>query len=245
MGLAPNKFVAKLASDLDKPDGLTVMALENLEQTLAPLSIERMWGVGPATAKRLHDLGVATFGDLARFPASVLSGHLGMHATRMQSLARGDDHRTVQPDSRARTISQERTFGHDLQRPEQGRAVLVAQVEQVARRVRRHGYRVGAGTIKLRFGDFRTITRSVALREPTDRTDRLVDAATDSYDAWVGEAFAPLRLIGFGASRLMRGEGQLPLFGQTEHDRRRRLDSVTDTIEAKYGRGAIHRATTD
>ncbi|MHC4140834.1 MAG: DNA polymerase IV, partial [Planctomycetota bacterium] len=138
VGVAPNKFLAKLASDMDKPDGLTVIEPDRIEQTLQGLPISRMWGVGPATERRLRDLGVETFGDLRRYPPEALESCLGVHARRITELARGLDHREVVPDRRAKSISQEQTFGFDLQEPQAVRDVLRGQVEQVGWRLRRH-----------------------------------------------------------------------------------------------------------
>jgi DNA polymerase-4 len=240
VGVAPNKFLAKLASDLDKPDGLTVIAPETVTQVLEGMPIGRMWGVGPATETRLLELGIKTFGDLARYPEEVLETRLGVHAKRMIALARGEDFRSVTPDSRAKSISQEQTFGFDLQEPEQVRAVLVGQVEHVARRLRRHRYRAATVTVKIRYGDFETITRSTTLDEATDRTDCLLEAALELFDRWSATSFSPVRLIGFGTAGLVHG-GQLSLFGQAEDARQRRLDEVTDSIESKFGHGAIRR----
>ena len=131
VGVAPNKFLAKLASDMNKPDGLTVIDPQRVEQTLAGLPIGRMWGVGPATEKKLADLGITTFGDLQRYPAAVLAGVLGTHAGRMVALSRGEDDREVVSDSGARSISQEQTFACDLADAESVRDVLLAQCEQV------------------------------------------------------------------------------------------------------------------
>ncbi|MHC4991186.1 MAG: DNA polymerase IV, partial [Planctomycetota bacterium] len=135
VGLAPNKFLAKLASDMDKPDGLTVIAPDEIEQTLEELPISRMWGVGPATERKMRDLGVETFGDLQRYPAQALESCFGVHARRMSALARGLDHRDVVPDHKAKSISQEQTFADDLEEPDGVREILLGQVEQVGWRL--------------------------------------------------------------------------------------------------------------
>ncbi len=238
VGVAPNKFLAKLASDMDKPDGLTVIEADAVETTLDPLPIGRMWGVGPATEAKLSDLGISTFGDLRRYPASVLASTVGAHAGRLVALARGEDHREVVPDTRARSISQEQTFGRDLEDPEQVSDVLLGQVEQVGRRLRRHGYRAATVTVKIRYGDFQTITRSSTFDEPTDGTDNLWQAARTLFRRW---SFRPVRLIGFGAGRLTTGAAQLSLFGQHGDERRRAIDVVTDSIHERFGAEAIHR----
>ncbi len=241
VGVAPNKFLAKLASDMNKPDGLTVIDPQRVEQTLAVLPICRMWGVGPATEKKLTDLGITTFGDLQRYPPAVLAGVLGTHAGRMVALSRGEDDREVVSDSGARSISQEQTFAYDVEDAESVRDVLLAQCEQVGGRLRRHGLRAGTVTVKIRYGDFETITRSQSFGEPTDRSDHLWPAGRRLFDRWASASFRPVRLIGFGAGRLAGHGGQLQLFTTADDERRRRLDEVTDTIQQRFGHASIHR----
>ena len=241
VGVASNKFLAKLASDLDKPDGLTVIEPDEVERTLEGMPIGRMWGVGPATEERLRGLGITTFGELGRYPVDVLEKHLGTHARRMVALARGEDFREVVPDHAAKSISHEQTFGSDLEEPDAVRHVLLGQVEGVARRLRRHGFRAATATVKIRFGDFETITRSSSLDEPTDRTDRLRAEACVLFDRWAEASYTPVRLIGFGASHLTVSGEQLHLFTHRTDERRSALDRVTDSIQERFGKSAIHR----
>ncbi len=241
VGVAPNKFLAKLASDMNKPDGLTVIEPDRIQQTLVGLPISRMWGVGPATEKKLRDLGITTFGDLQQYPPDVLETLLGAHARRMAALSRGEDQREVVPDGRAKNISQEQTFALDLQDAQAVRDVLLGQVEQVGNRLRRHGFRAGTVTVKIRYGDFETITRSQSFTESTDRSDRLWAAGRRLFDRWAMSSFQPVRLIGFGASHLSTQGEQLHLFTAEVDERRRCLDRVTDSIQQRYGRTAIHR----
>jgi DNA polymerase-4 len=240
VGVAPNKFLAKLASDLDKPDGLTVIEPDRVEQTLAGLPISRMWGVGPATERKLRDLGVTTFGDVQQCAPSALESSIGVHARHMVELARGVDHRDVVPDHKAKSISQEQTFAFDLREPDAVRTVLLGQVEQVGRRLRRHGCRAGTVTVKIRYGEFETITRSRSFAEATDRTDRLWRAAGALFDEWA-RSFRPVRLIGFGAGHLTAAGQQLQLFTAQADRRRQALDRATDSIREKYGKAAIRR----
>ncbi|TDJ59136.1 MAG: DNA polymerase IV [Planctomycetota bacterium] len=241
VGVAPNKFLAKLASDMDKPDGLTVIDARRIEQTLADLPIGRMWGVGPATEQKLGAVGITTFGDLQHYPADVLASVLGTHAGRMVALSRGEDDREVVPDSGARSISQEQTFAHDVEDAEAVRDVLLAQCEHVGARLRRHGLRAGTVTVKIRYGDFETITRSQSFGEPTNRSDHLWSTGRRLFDRWASRSYRPVRLIGFGAGRLSSHGVQLQLFTAAADERRRRLDEVTDTIQDRFGRASIHR----
>jgi len=241
VGVAPNMFLAKLASDMNKPDGLTVIDPQQVERTLADLPIGRMWGVGPATERKLRDVGITTFRDLQRYPAEVLTAVLGTHAGRMVALSRGEDDREVVPDSGAKSISQEQTFANDVEDAENVRDVLLAQCEHVGARLRRHGLRAGTVTVKIRYGDFETITRSQSFGEPTNRSDHLWPAGRRLFDRWASASYRPVRLIGFGAGRLTGHGVQLQLFTAVADERRRRLDEVTDTIQERFGRSSIHR----
>jgi len=241
VGVAPNKFLAKLASDMDKPDGLTVIEPERVRALLDPLPIGRMWGVGPATEAKLKGLGIHTFADLAAIPEAVLSQRVGSLAGRIQQLARGIDERPVVPDHEAKSIGHEHTFGTDLRHPDAVRQVLAGQMEEVAHRLRRHGFLARTVTVKIRYGNFETITRSHTLPAPTDRTDQLWQAARELFDAWATISYRPVRLIGVAASHFGDPAPQLTLFDDPQEQRMTRLDQVTDAIKGKFGKGAIQR----
>jgi DNA polymerase-4 len=242
VGVAPNKFVAKIASDLNKPDGLTIVEPERVHAVLDPLPIERMWGVGPATATRFHALGVTTIGALRAWTHERLVREFGeASAEHFFHLARGDDDREVVPDSQAKSIGHEQTFDVDVESPEDVRVVLLAQVEAVGRRVRRHAVRARGVTVKIRYGDFETITRASTLPEPTDVTDDLRREAAALFDKWAESSFRPVRLIGVSATRLSEGGAQLPLFGGADVERKRRLDRTLDALKDRFGGDAIRR----
>ena len=242
VGVAPNKFLAKLASELNKPDGLTIIHADEIERTLAPLPISRIWGIGPKTSKRLNDLGVKTIGDHTRLPADLLKRRFGIEADRYLRLSTGDDQRTVTPDHYAKSIGQERTFGIDLIEPEHVRGVLLGHVEHVAARLRRHGLLARGVTLKIRDGEFNTVTRAGALERPTDVTEELWRAARELFDAWARESFRAIRLIGMQATRLTRGPDEPALFADAQHERRKLLDRAVDRIQAKFGDQSIARA---
>lgn len=248
VGVGPNKFVAKLASDLGKPDGLVVVGPERVRAVLDPLAVGRLWGVGGAAERRLAGLGIRTIGDVASYDPAALAAALGDHASQLWALAHGHDDRPVTPDREAKSISHERTFPEDVDDPGAVRAVLLGQGEDVARRLRRHGRLARIVTVKLRYGDFETRTRSRTLDAPTDLTGDIRSAAGALYDDWAGRGFRPIRLIGVGVSGLSEpGEGvgrgvQGELFkGPVERERQRRLDAATDAIAARHGRSAIRR----
>jgi DNA polymerase-4 len=246
VGVAPNKFLAKLCSEWEKPDGLVALEPAEVLARLSPLPIRRMWGVGPVTEQRLLRAGFATFGDLQRVTLDACSARLGPHGEWFWRLARGEDDRPVIPDAEAKSLGAEQTFGEDLADPESVRQVLLAQMERVAARLRRHGLAGRTVTVKIRYGDFETITRSETLDVATDRSDLLRGAASALFERWARKAFRPVRLIGGSVSQLeSTGAGQGALFGDPADERARRLDRATDAIRAKFGADVIQRGLSD
>ncbi|MDY7108202.1 MAG: DNA polymerase IV [Planctomycetota bacterium] len=242
VGVAPNKFLAKLASDWDKPDGLTIITPEDIATRVAALPIRKMWGVGPAMERRLRQFGIAIFGDLQRLALEDARNLLGQSGEHFRKLARGLDDRPVTPDHRAKSIGNEQTFGADIPFPEQVRQVLLGEMEHVAMRLRRHDLCGRTVTVKIRYGDFETITRSATLPNRSDVTDELWRAAASLFDRWAATGFRPVRLIGVSVSQLQSRAGrQMELFGGEGDERRRALDRTTDEIRTRYGRGSIHR----
>lgn len=245
VGVAPNKFLAKLASDMNKPDGMTVIRPDDIGPMLAPLPVSRIFGVGPVAEKRLTGIGIRTFTDLRNVDAEVLARRVGQEeAERYKRLAWGIDDRPVVPDREAKSIGQEETFGHDLPDPDAVRTVLLAHVEEVGRRMRRHGQFARAVVVKIRFGDFETITRRTTLDRPTDATADLWLAARSLFDTWAGKAFQPVRLIGMSATDFAAPDGQLDLFAAGTQEKQRRLDAAMDKIQAKFGKNGVRRSGT-
>jgi DNA polymerase-4 len=241
VGVAPNKFLAKLASDLNKPDGLTVITRDDVDRILPPLSVAKIWGIGPKTATKLKSLAINTIGDIRLIPLEVLAERFGEEGERYWRLARGIDDRPVVPDAEAKRIGHEQTFGTDLTDPEEVRGVLLGQVEQVARRLRRHGLRARTVHLKIRDGAFHTITRATTLHEPTDSTKELWDASRAIFETWASGSFKPVRLIGMSASNLTAAPVQLGLFADRARERQSRVDVALDRINAKFGKTAIRR----
>src|SRR6185437_15176472 len=155
--------------------------------------------------------------------------------------AHGVDDRPVVPDREAKSIGQEQTFGVDVAIPADVRLVLFEQVEQVARRLRKHGLCARTISLKIRYGDFETITRSTTLENSTDGTSELWSAAGGLFDKWCEAGFRPVRLIGMSAAQLTRGQSQMALFIDPKDDRAKKVDAVADKITAKFGDGAIRR----
>ncbi|MGE5610293.1 MAG: DNA polymerase IV [Bacillota bacterium] len=244
VGVAPNKFLAKLASDLSKPDGLLVINPDDIDRVLPPLPVTRIWGIGPKTAARLESLGIRTIGQLRRLPPDWFTRHFGADGEHFQRLAFGLDDRIVIPDREAKSISQEQTFETDVPDPQLIRDVLLAEVEQVARRLRKHALRARAVGLKIRFGQFQTITRSCTLPTPTDATQLLWQSALSLFDHWAAESFQPVRLIGMAAKQLIHGQTQLELFADPQSDRQRKLDRALDAINTRFGQTTIRRGST-
>ncbi len=244
VGVAPNKFLAKLASDLDKPDGLTVIRADSVLERIGPLPIERLWGVGPATAERVHAAGLRTFADVRELTRDDLVRRFGAFGVRLFHLSRGEDDRPVVPDGAAKSIGQECTFSEDLVDPRDVLVVLLRQADSVGRRLRRSGLSARTLTVKIRYGAFQTITRSSTLPRPSAVSAELRAAAQELFQHWVEHSFRPVRLIGATAGRLQDGPGQLELFGDAGTERERRLDDVVDGIRDRFGSAAIRRGAT-
>jgi len=241
VGVAHNKFLAKLGSAMEKPDGLTVIDPGHVHAMLGPLPVERLWGVGPKTLAKMHRKGLRTVGDLRAVGRESLVRWFGEAGGVYHRLAHGLDDRPVVPDRQSRSIGQEQTFDQDVGDPDHVRRVLHGQVEQVARRLRRHHRSARRVSVKIRDGDFRTRSRSRTLPEATDLTRDLWEAARALYDAWAAGHFVPVRLIGMAAERLGPPEAEPGLFPDPERDRERALDRVMDSIADRFGDKRIHR----
>jgi DNA polymerase-4 len=241
IGVAPNKFVAKIASDLEKPDALVVFEEHDLVERLAALPIERMWGIGPRSLPRFHQAGLRTFGDLQATDPDRLARLFGESSRRFHAFAFGRDDRAVVPERVAKSIGQERTFTEDISDRELVEDILLGEVEQVAERLRRSGSTARTITLKIRFGDFETITRSRTMSSPTDRTAFLWDEARSLFADWAGGSFQPVRLLGFTVSGFEQDQ-QETLFEDPEDRRASRVDAVTDAIHARFGGRSISRA---
>ncbi len=244
VGIAPNKFLAKVASDLEKPDGLVVFPLEDVPRRLWPMSIERLWGVGPKTAERLRAAGVATIGGILRVPEENLRRKIGERLTEhLRRLARGEDHRVVDHRRGAKSISEERTYGVNLTDPEQIDRALFERSVAVARRLREKGLCGRTIQLKVRAGDFTTWTRSLTLSEPTDMAEAVVSAARGLFAGGIEIRGRGVRLLGVGVSGLEpAGVGQSELFPDPDRVRAHRVAEVADRVRQRFGKQAVTRA---
>ncbi|MDH3719373.1 MAG: DNA polymerase IV [Planctomycetota bacterium] len=245
VGVAPNKFLAKIASDLEKPDAFVVVDPDGIQEFLDPLPVERLWGVGRAASKVFQRLGVRTIRQLRQLPPDVLKSHFGNHGEHLWELAHGIDHRPVVPDREAKSISHETTFATDIDDTEALRAWLLELTEQVARRLRRHALRGWTVEIKVRFADFRTITRSRKLPDPTNSSHELCEAANELFNTRLPGGHPPVRLLGMGVHDIDRsGLTQAHLFDEGDRDKHDRIDEVGDLVRERFGTEALSRGST-
>ncbi len=236
VGVAPNKFAAKIASDLEKPDALVEFERPTLASRLAPLAIERMWGVGPVAAASLRSRGYATFGDLQKAGERQLALDFGDAGRGWFRLAHGEDERAVETGRASKSVGEEETFVEDLSTVAEVEERMLLQADEVARRLRAKGLHARAVEIKIRFRDFATHTHGRTLATPTDHTHELREHARELLRAFARREWRPVRLCGFSASKVDEAAGQLPLFGDEKRERLARLDDVRDRIREKFGR---------
>lgn len=244
VGVAPNKFLAKIASDLQKPNGLVVVEAGQIQEFLDPLSVGRLWGVGKVTGSALDRFGVKTIEDLRRLDPQVLNTQFGQQGEHFRKLAHGMDDRPVVPDREAKSISHETTFAMDISDSEALRAWLLELTEHVGRRLRRQKRRGRTVNLKVRFSDFRTITRAKSLPQATDVTQEIWEASSESLTESLPKNHQGVRLLGVGVSGFA-GDGfvQKSLFDEEGQQKQRKLDAVSDAVREKFGSIALSRGS--
>ena len=240
-GLAPSKFVAKIASDLGKPDGLVVVREGEVREFLEPLPIDKLWGVGKVTQEAISLLGVRTIGDLNRLPLDLLEKNFGKHGTHLHFLSHGIDERDVEVTHEVKSIGHEETFGDDLMDMGAARKELLSLATKVSRRLRGEGFVGKTVTLKVKYNDFVQITRSETFPEPTEDGWEIFRRCCGLLEKTeVGKR--PVRLLGISVSHLYPREGgeQLSLFGtEPTVPRRKKLGLALDKISEKYGEDGI------
>ena len=239
VGLSHNKFLAKIASDLDKPRGFSVIGKAETANFLRPKPVRIIWGVGTATQASLEKAGIRTIADLLRWERADLVARFGSMGERLWHLARGEDHRRVSRDEKLKSISKETTFFEDTADADILDGHLWRLAEQVADRAKAKALSGRTVTLKLKKGDFQLISRRHALTDPTQLTDRIYRAAVDMFRGEAGRG--PFRLIGVGIADLAP-ENQADLAGDLldpDAAKRAKAERATDAIRAKFGRDAI------
>lgn len=242
VGIGGNKFLAKLASDLQKPDGFVVITEADKQTILDPLAVSKIWGIGKVTGKALEKIGIKTIGQLRTAGRSQLSAVFGGHVDEILQLVRGIDDRKVEPYAESKSISAEETFPTDIGDKEILSGVLLNQIEEVAGRLRAEKLEARTITLKIRYGDFRTVTRSCTLDYPTQITDTLIQDAMKLFEQWYYASAGALRLLGFGVSGLSaEGKGQMQLFTDPREEKQKKVDLAMDRIRKKYGQASMKR----
>jgi nucleotidyltransferase/DNA polymerase involved in DNA repair len=241
VGVAPNKFLAKLASDLSKPDGFLVLHEADVEAFLCELPVSRLWGVGKQTTRQLEALGLCTIGQLAQWSQPQISKRFGSLGAHIWQLAHGIDDRQVTPHRDPKSIGAETTFAKDTYDAEILRRTLLELAEKVGQRLRAEGFMTTKVTLKYRDAEFVTLTRTQSLAEPTAVAIDLYHAASKLFSQVPSEG-RKVRLLGVAASELTSlAQQQLSLFSETTH-KRLQAERAEDAIKARFGPQAITRA---
>ena len=243
VGVAPSKFVAKLASGLAKPDGLIVVPIDEVVGFVQQLPVGALWGVGERTEEELHRLGLRTVADIAHTPVATLRRALGESGAALHELAWGRDPRAVTPARRERSVGSDETFAYDIDEPAEIHRRLLRLADRTAARARAAGVMGRTVSIKVRFSDFTTITRARTLRDPTDVSRDVYETARALFDG-LGLQRARIRLVGVRLEGLVQAS-EAPVQGlldEPEHGWRD-ADLAVDRASARFGAGAVRPAS--
>jgi Nucleotidyltransferase/DNA polymerase involved in DNA repair len=243
VGVASCRFVAKIASDLDKPDGLTVIPEEEMLDRLAPLPVSKIWGVGAVTAKHLESLGIDTIGQLRDWPEETLAKELGQAGYDLFRLAHGvDDTEVIEEEEKS--ISHECTFPKDITSLEELEIIMLELSDKVATRLRRRDLSGRVVFLKLRYNDFSTLTRRITLPNPTCLAADIQREAVNLLRTRTEAGRRPARLIGVGVAGLQQGSHQpRGLFSGVVDEKKEKIERTADAIREKLGSEAIQRAS--
>jgi nucleotidyltransferase/DNA polymerase involved in DNA repair len=243
VGVAPNMFIAKVASDLQKPDGLTICAAGQEKAFLAPLPIKKLWGVGPKTEAHLQKMGFSTIGQLAQCSQKMLAERLGKWGAHLWELANGIDDRPVEDWGPRKSISQEHTYDQDVADPQIVEQTLWRIADGLSADMRRSDLKGQVLTVKIRLEGFETFTRQRKLPEFTNDAETMRQLALEIFHNFDRRG-KKVRLIGIGMSHLNNvGGEQLSLFQTAEQTRRDKVSNLLDTLRAKHGEEAATRAS--
>ncbi len=243
VGVAPNKLVAKIASDLRKPDGLVIVRPDEVRGLLDPLPIRKLFGLGAKTAPKVEALGISTLGELSRANPAALRPIFGRYTERLQERAAGIDARPVLPEIDEKQISAEETFDTDIADHARLRAEIVRLADKTCARLRSREVAASCVTVKIRRKDFTTYTRQRHIEPPTQETRVVTAVALELLEQWLAaQPRAALRLLGVGVSDLAPA-AQLDLFTAPQTTRNRELDAAVDRIREKFGKVALKPAS--
>jgi DNA polymerase-4 len=239
VGVATTKFVAKVASDFQKPDGLTIVRPGQVHDFLWPMDVSRLWGVGPRTLEKLRALGFRTIGDIAGAKEAFLTRRLGTLGTHIFNLAQGEDSRMVESEREAKSIGAEYTLEQDIVGAEKIRKHLKRSATRVAKSLRRKGLVAKGVRVKLKTKDFRLLTKQTPITPPTDSAKTLLTTATALLQQF--DLTEPMRLVGLAAFNLAADEdpAQGTLFVDEKNERQRRLEKTLDDLQNRFGNKVV------
>lgn len=242
VGIAPNKFLAKLASSLNKPDGFLVIHEDEKQDILDPLPVSKLWGAGKVTCRRLKSISIRTIRDLRETDTRILEREFGMLGEHLARLARGEDGRSVESGRDIGSVGHETTFHQDISDKEQLESVLLRLADQVSTRLRRKGLWAQTVQLKCRFHDFKTLTRRSTLKKCTHSTSTIYHEATRLLRERVTIPRRGVRLLGISTSKLsLEPAGQMLLFEEAVDQTDADVDEVVDTVRNRLGSGSIIR----
>ncbi len=245
VGVAPNKFMAKIASDMEKPDGLTLILPDQVQAFIDSLPVRKVPGVGKKMFRQLELLGIRTLGDVQRVPEKSLMKHLGKFGKRLRALSSGSDDSPVRPHTPHKSISSERTLAADTRDVKLLKRYLLNQSAEVARQLRQTGVRAKTVTIKIKDEDFKTVTRRTTIAIPTQSSKTIYKHAEQLMDDY--KITKKIRLIGVGSSGFssVSASVQMGLFDTDEEikDNWEKIDKALDSISKKFGKDVVGRAT--
>ena len=243
VGVAPNKFLAKIASDLDKPDGLYVILPDEVQEFIVKLPIGKVPGVGTKAFERLGKMGIKRLGDINEFSPETIIARMGKYGRRLIDLARGIDHSTVSPDGKSKSVGSEETLSADTLDRELLKNCLLKHAEDIGRHLRRKHVKSKTISIKIKHYDFTQVTRSITLENPTQSSETVYKAAVNLLEKYPLKK--KVRLIGVSATSLVPEEilTQMSLFHETEklEESWEKVDEVVDEIAKKFGNRIIHK----
>ena len=246
LGIAPSKFVAKIASDINKPNGFKEIKLDEVQDFLDPLPVSRLWGVGKVTNAEFERMGISTIKQVRLQQLDTMQYRFGKFGKHIWELANGIDHRQVVTDHQAKSISNETTFATDISNPPVLKAVLMDLTEQVMFRLRKQDFYCKTVQIKIRYANFKTITRSLTLKDASQSTQLIWDKVLSLLSHALENRQGSVRLLGVGVSGLCKSislSKQQDLFSFDAEEQQTAIDRLADEIKSRFGNDTIQRGT--
>jgi len=245
VGIAPVRFLAKIASDLDKPDGLTIIRPGQVNDFIDALAIQKVPGIGNKSTEQLNRIGIRFLGDIKHYPKEMLTKRLGKFGYRLIDLSNGIDPTPVSPESKHKSVSAELTLSKNTMDTHYLKQTLLQQSERVSRELRKMGVKAKVVTLKLKHDDFKQVTRRITIPSPTQSTNTIYEEAVRLLDQY--SLAQKVRLVGVGASGFVSAAEpvQMSIFDKNPVGKRNweKVDKTIDHIGKKFGKGMVHRAS--